>query len=479
MLRFLRNGHQPRGAAPDWVQIKLEATKGARDAIGARVTVRLKDGTVLTRVLKAGEGFLTQTSKWLHFGLGPDAAIDRVVVRWPGRGEETITGIKPGRHFLVREGEKSATALSPRPPVTLAAGEARPLREESIRARAGSRMPAPRLPYASFALERRLAGGNSGRNMLINLWATWCAPCVAELKEFAAHHAELRKSGIELLALSVDGIVESTTAGDPHAMARKLALPFACGRATPSLIRRVEKLRAHGWGVKTPLPIPSSLLLDGDGRLVALYLGPVSPKQILADVALVSLDPEAFHDASMPFPGKWIDRPNRPIPLALALDLMEEGDLDGTREFVSRAGSDFARHREFATLMVWIGGGLMARGQVDEALESYAGALAADGDNIAALNNLAWQRAAHPDESVRNAAEAIRCAEKAAALTNHQEPAVLDTLAAAYAQAGRFDQAVATAGKALVLAGKRQQKPLEISIRKGLDFYRRGRAFGR
>ena len=165
MLRFLRNDHRPRGAAPDWVQIKLEATKGARDAIGARVTVRLKDGTVLTRVLKAGEGFLTQTTKWLHFGLGPDAAIDRVVVRWPGRAEETITGIKPGRHFLVREGEKSATALSPRPPVTLAAGEARPLREESIRAHAGSRMPAPRLPYATFAGERRLAGGNSGRSM--------------------------------------------------------------------------------------------------------------------------------------------------------------------------------------------------------------------------------------------------------------------------------------------------------------------------
>ena len=230
---------------------------------------------------------------------------------------------------------------------------------------------------------------------------------------------------------------------------------------------------------RLPLPIPSSILLDGDGRLVALYLGPIAPKQILADAASTTLDPEAFHDASMPFPGKWIDRPNRPSPLALALDLMEEGDLDETREFVSRAGSDLAKHREFATLMVWIGEGLMARGQARESLDSYAAALAADGDNIAALNNLAWQRAAHPDESVRNGADAVRFAERAAALTKHENPAVLDTLAAAYAQAGRFDQAVATAGKALDLAAKHHQKPLEISIRKGLDFYRRGRAFGR
>ena len=77
------------------------------------------------------------------------------------------------------------------------------------------------------------------------------------------------------------------------------------------------------------------------------------------------------------------------------------------------------------------------------------------------------------------ARQAVHCAEKAAELSKHQDPSVLDTLAAAYAQAGRFKEAIATAEHALTLTQTQETPALGESLRKGLGFYRRGRAYGR
>jgi tetratricopeptide (TPR) repeat protein len=69
-----------------------------------------------------------------------------------------------------------------------------------------------------------------------------------------------------------------------------------------------------------------------------------------------------------------------------------------------------------------------------------------------ALNNLAWVLAASPDAELRNGAEAVRLAERACELTHYGEPLFIGTLAAAYAEAGRFPEAVTTAEKAEQLA---------------------------
>ena len=81
MLRFLRNDSQTKN---HWIALKLTGKDCNRDAIGARVTIRLKGGGLVMRTLKAGEGFLAQSSKWLHFGLGDAAAIETISVQWPG-----------------------------------------------------------------------------------------------------------------------------------------------------------------------------------------------------------------------------------------------------------------------------------------------------------------------------------------------------------------------------------------------------------
>src|SRR6202045_3209689 len=68
------------------------------------------------------------------------------------------------------------------------------------------------------------------------------------------------------------------------------------------------------------------------------------------------------------------------------------------------------------------------------------------------LNELAWILATHPDAAVRKGAEAVRLSERACTLTNRTRPNFIATLAAAYAEVGKFSQATATAQEAATLA---------------------------
>ncbi len=92
-------------------------------------------------------------------------------------------------------------------------------------------------------------------------------------------------------------------------------------------------------------------------------------------------------------------------------------------------------------------------------------------DDVALLNETAWILATNPNASIRNGAEAIELAERAAQLSDRREPAVLGTLAAAYAEAGRFPEAVQTARKALQLAAEQNKRPLAESIKAKIALY--------
>jgi Flp pilus assembly protein TadD len=95
---------------------------------------------------------------------------------------------------------------------------------------------------------------------------------------------------------------------------------------------------------------------------------------------------------------------------------------------------------------------LYQRGKPREAVAEYRQVLAAKPDQPEALRNLAWLLATNPDGAVRDGADAVRFAERGCLLTNDKQAQMLGTLAAAYAETGRFADAVATAQKAIELA---------------------------
>jgi tetratricopeptide (TPR) repeat protein len=115
-----------------------------------------------------------------------------------------------------------------------------------------------------------------------------------------------------------------------------------------------------------------------------------------------------------------------------------------------------------------LGAVLRLQGKPAEAIRHFRQALAARPDEGDALYNLASALTAEGAFE-----EAIQLAERASRLTDRKDAAVLDVLAAAYAGAGRFDEAVATARAALALLPT--QSELAISIQRRLDLYTQGR----
>lgn len=117
---------------------------------------------------------------------------------------------------------------------------------------------------------------------------------------------------------------------------------------------------------------------------------------------------------------------------------------------------------------------LAQRGQVYEAKEQFQATLKIRPDSLAALNNLAWLLATCPDANIRNGAQAVGLAEQANRLSEGANPAILDTLAAAYAEDGRYPEAVTAARQALQLARAQNQTSMADAIQLQIELYQAG-----
>jgi tetratricopeptide (TPR) repeat protein len=119
---------------------------------------------------------------------------------------------------------------------------------------------------------------------------------------------------------------------------------------------------------------------------------------------------------------------------------------------------------------------LMATGDYDAAIQALREILARQPDSFADLNNLAWIRATAPEAQFRNGIEAVQLSERACKLTDYREPILLGTLAAAYAEAGDFTNAVAVTQSVIELARTTGNEPLGARNRQVLKLYQAGRA---
>jgi len=116
-------------------------------------------------------------------------------------------------------------------------------------------------------------------------------------------------------------------------------------------------------------------------------------------------------------------------------------------------------------------------GRTEEAIDAYRAALKLNPSLAPVLNNLAWALATSSNAQLRNGAEAVQLAERACELTHHTQPWFVGTLAAAYAEAGRFPDAAAMAEKAEQLAATAGAKKLAEQDRQLLELYRAGKPY--
>jgi tetratricopeptide (TPR) repeat protein len=109
--------------------------------------------------------------------------------------------------------------------------------------------------------------------------------------------------------------------------------------------------------------------------------------------------------------------------------------------------------------------------QYSEAIQVFRRGLEVEPWHMLMGNEMAWIMATAPDPAARNAPQAIQIGERLAELTHRKEPKPLDMLAAAYAEAGRFQEAVATAREAHAIAVARNLSELAAQIQRRIELY--------
>ena len=124
-----------------------------------------------------------------------------------------------------------------------------------------------------------------------------------------------------------------------------------------------------------------------------------------------------------------------------------------------------------------LGRALGRQGRFAEAVGEYEKALGLDAGLVSARNNLAWLLATCPEGAIRDGVRAVGLAEAAARQTEGKDAAVLDTLAAGQAEAGRYEDAVRTARAARVRAQAAGQEEWARGIQARLELYQAGRPY--
>jgi hypothetical protein len=329
-----------------------------------------------------------------------------------------------------------------------------------------------------------------------------------------------------VLTLNVDQADHEsvTDVREIQAVVARLKLPFQSGIVDGSEVELLETVERSLLLHHAPLPIPTSFLVDEHGRLAVVYKGPLDVEQLLADRQLlddVSNDPR---DAAVPFPGRWLTDPFPPDLLSIPSQLVVVRRGLAAYEYLSKNVLSDRRNpdpwqqlgvtgRKVNSVLQSTASLLLNDGHIEKAIELHRHMIRYEPEEwdlhvrLAALligrqldaeaievsqrmtnlrpnhplpwNNIAWVLATSQDERVRNPKKGVELAERLCEATKFREPSALDTLAVAYAANQQFDDAVATAEKAISRCEALKLDELAQTIRIRLDLYRRGQPISR
>lgn len=322
-LRVIRNDWAASGRAGDShaVAIRLRGRASNTDAVGARVSL-VAGGRRQAREVTAGNGFLSQSSKELVFGIGSARAVEELRLTWPSGQREVLPGPVANQRLTVVEGSGIVRAEEFRAPGGMAPASRR---NESVPDGAASGgvwltepalAPQWELPDLEGAV--RHSSDHLGAPLLLTFWATWCPPCRQELRELQSGRGVLDEVGVRMATVSVD---EPGSEAAVARFAREEGFTLPVLLADQDFVAAYNLVRRHLLSRRSDLRLPTSLLLNAAGRIEKLYEGPVSVSQVREDARLLGEPVQRRLERAMPFAGRWLGpRPRRdPARLASAL----------------------------------------------------------------------------------------------------------------------------------------------------------------
>jgi tetratricopeptide (TPR) repeat protein len=158
----------------------------------------------------------------------------------------------------------------------------------------------------------------------------------------------------------------------------------------------------------------------------------------------------------------------------LGMILFQKGQMDEAIVHYQKAVAIQPVNAEF---QYNLGYALFLKGEARGAIAHYQRSLELQPQNAIAGKNLAWILATCPETSVRNGRKAVELAEQAARLSGGTNPIFIGTLAAAYAEAGRFPEAVEMAQRARQLAADQNNAALVDVLQMQIGLYQAGSPF--
>lgn len=119
-----------------------------------------------------------------------------------------------------------------------------------------------------------------GKVVVINLWATWCNPCVVETPEFNTVFAEVKAQGVNFVGFAV----KNAPISKPQEFVKSYGIDFTMVYDEPAKVAlQLGDLPVQG--------LPLTVLIDKNGRVAATYVGLVRPSQLKPAIALLVGEP--------------------------------------------------------------------------------------------------------------------------------------------------------------------------------------------
>jgi len=403
-LRFVRN---ETPAENHFLALRLSGngkTTNA-DAIGARVEV-LIDGKLgkSIKTLHAGEGYLSQSSKWMYFGLGASSQVESIVVRWPGGKPEEWRDLTADRFYKVVQGKKPVEWTPPQRSIDLKPSElATSVPTGTARTLLTKRFSLPELSYRDFQNQSHRLADFQGEPVLLNLWAPWCQICLAELVELQASEQTLRKKGLHILALSAEETDATKASEAAQDLLSKMGYSFDSGVASQEQLNKIEVLIYSLLVMQKPIPLPCSLLIDAKGQVATIYRGKLSVEQLIDDIEILDVAGEDLRSRALPFPGREYHAVDLLSSVKLATRFAEDRFADDALQYLSQyeqhvaSGQEQPGHRLLDMAHYNLAIAFADQGRVEQAISHYEQAVAIKPENVKAHFNLAALKAERGD----------------------------------------------------------------------------------
>jgi Flp pilus assembly protein TadD len=373
-LRIFQNRMSPLGAS---VLFSLRGAKSNRDAIGAVIELETAHGKQV-KTLRAGSGFLAQSTKAVHFGLGDETGTVRATIIWPNGEHQTLENLPPNHRIEVVEGSADFHAVPFTAPRLAVSTETAPAGEP-----ASSRaiwLVDPILPPDPALMNldgtRHSLTEASKPVQLLAFAAPDCGKSAEFLLDLERGQAEWKKAGIAVTAIALNA--QDGRGQIPTHLSFPLLLADERASHVFSLFRR------YLFDLRRDMSLPSAFLLES-GKVVRIYEGAVSTAELIADAGRIPRSAEERLKRALPFPGRYYRGELHHNYFTYGVAYLQHEYFDEARaafeQSIERSQSNPAAYYNLGLIC-------LNQGQFSEAKTSLEKAVELDPANADAWNNL-------------------------------------------------------------------------------------------